>query len=136
MKFLRVATVVALALVTGCTSIPIGPQNATVVTAKNFERGKGVTGISDSFTFEGSIYVLTTLTWDTHTSVGTKMFEVRWFNGEKLKSKQAHSVALDRTPWYVYFSTTGIALGAGDCRAEVFADNVLLGTRNFRVQEK
>ncbi len=136
MKFLGVAIVVALALLTGCASMPIGPQNATVVTAKNVERGKGVTGISDSFTFEGPIYVFTTLTWDTNTSAGRKVFEVRWFNGETLKFKQAHSVALDRAPWYVYFSTTGIALGAGDCRVEVFADNVLLGTKQFRVREK
>lgn len=131
-----VATALALALLAACASTPIGPQNATIVTAKGVERGKGVTRISDSFTFEGLIFVFATISWDADASVGTKEFEVRWFNGEKLRSKQVRKVNLERSPWYVYFSTTGLALGAGNCRVEVYADSVLLSTRQFQVEER
>jgi hypothetical protein len=116
--------------------MPVGPEHTTMVTAKNVERGKGATGITDSFTFEGQIYVFASITWNASESIGNKAFEVRWYNGEEMKFKQAQRLTLERPPWYVYFSTTGIALGEGDCRVEVYADNVLLGTRKFRVLEK
>jgi hypothetical protein len=115
--------------------MPVGPEHATIVTAKTVERGRGATGITDSFTFEGQIYVFASISWDTSASIGNKAFEVRWYNGEKMKFKQTRSVTLERPPWYVYFSTTGIALGEGDCRVDLYADNVLLGTRKFKVLE-
>jgi hypothetical protein len=136
MLSIRLVLAFAFVFLAACTTPPIGPENATLLTAKNVERGKGASGITDSFTFEGSIFVFATITWETSTSLGTKTFEVRWFNGEKLKFKDSQRATLKQPPWFVYFITNGTALGTGDCRVEIYSDNVLLGTRKFRVEEK
>jgi hypothetical protein len=133
MQFRILIVAVVLALMSACTTVPIGPENVTLLTAKNVERDKGPSGVTDSFTFEGLIYVFASITWNTNTSLGNRAFEVRWYNGETMKFKQAHQVTLKRAPWYVYFRATGSALGEGDCRVEVYADDVLLGTQKFTV---
>lgn len=131
-RLLAIAAITAA--VSGCSTLDPEAMTASVVTAKAVERGKGASQITDSFTFEGPIYVFAALTWDPNLRGGRKVFEVRWFNEDRLVSTQTSpTVRLQGPPYYVYFSTSGLALGAGNCHVEVYVDGVLLKSKAFAV---
>jgi len=131
-RLIAVATITAA--VAGCTTLDPAPMTANVVTSKAFERGKGASQITDTFTFEGPIFVFAALTWDPNQSGGHRVFEARWFNGDRIVSKQTSpSVRLTKPPYYVYFSASGLALGAGNCHVEIVVDGVLLESKTFTV---
>jgi hypothetical protein len=120
--------------VAGCTTLEPDAMTANAVTSKAFERGKGASQITDSFTFEGPIFVFAALTWDPNRGGGNKVFEARWFNEVRLVSKQTSpTVRLAKPPYYLYFSTTGLALGAGNCHVDIYVDGVLLESKKFTV---
>jgi hypothetical protein len=136
-QLVAVATVAAvLATLSGCAIIAADAMKASVVTSKSVERGRGASQIADSFTFEGSIFVFAALTWDPEKGGGSKVFEARWFNEDRLVSKQTSPpVRLTPPPYFVYFSTSGLALGPGRCHVELYVDGVLLESKKFTVSE-
>jgi hypothetical protein len=136
MSRLHAIVALALPLFVACASVAPEAMNASIVLAKTVERGKGASQISDAFTFEGAIYVFTALTWPPEQRGGTKVFEVRWFNGDRLVSKGTMpAVRLAGPPYYFWFSTSGVALGTGPCHVEVYVDGVLMGSRPFTVSQ-
>jgi hypothetical protein len=131
-RLLAVAAITAA--VAGCATLDPEAMTASVVTAKTVERGKGASQITDSFTFEGPIFVFAALTWDPNINGGRKVFEARWFNEDRLVSTQTSpTVRLKSPPYFVYFSTSGLALGAGNCHVEIYVDGVLLKSKQFAV---
>lgn len=130
------AAVLALVLVVGCAH-QLSERNATIVMAKEVEKAKGATGISDAFTYEGQIVAYVTLRWEPLTAYGgAQTVEAKWFNGDKEVLRSKHDANLGRPPWYVWLTTRGTALGAGNCRVEIYANGVYLGQKAFTVTEK
>ena len=107
-----------------------------IVMAKKVERNQGVSDITDSFTYEGLIYVYVTLLWDLDTIGGPQEIEARWYNGDRAISRRTLTITLNKPPHYLWFQTRGTALGEGECRVEVYANGVHLGSKSFTVTEK
>lgn len=128
--------VVSSSFLSGCTGIKLDASNANIVMAKSATREKGATQITDSFTFEGKVYAYVALTWDPEKTGGQQEIEARWYNGDRLRSRRTHTATLNKSPHYVWFDTSGAALGTGNCRVEIYARDILLGTKSFTVKEK
>lgn len=127
-------------MVTGCATIkPIKmtEQNTVIVMAKEVDKFKGPSNISDVFTYEGNIYAYTTFHWvDQEEFAGKYKYEIRWYNGDKRISSNKFNFFFKRTPHYVWSMIRGTAMGVGKCRADVYMDDVLVGTKPFTVVEK
>jgi hypothetical protein len=76
------------------------------------------------------------LLWDADTVGGQQEIEVKWYNGDRLISRNTRTLSLKKPPHYVWFETRGTALGEGNCRVEVYANGVYLGSKSFTVTEK
>ena len=127
----------ALILVTGCATENLAESNTSIITAKKVEAGQGPSDISDTFTFEGNIYVFITFVWEPVTQHGgPQRIEARWFNGTKEVSRREHQGNFGPPPHYVWLWTRGTALGAGPCRVEIYANGKYVGQKAFRVVEK
>jgi hypothetical protein len=137
LKKILMAAVGSALIMTGCASVKFSERNTIIVIAKEAKLGEGPTGISDKFSFEGKIVVHTTFRWeDINTQGGQQTIEVRWFSGEKLMSSAKNTFRFGKSPYYVWFNTTGTALGVGKAKVEVYADGVFVGSKNFEVVEK
>lgn len=113
--------------------VAIENWTATIVTARELVKLGDVRGVSDSFNFEGRIYAQATLASRPGTYGGRPLFEVKWFNGDRLVSVQRAEYAVNKTPYYLVSSTSGTSVGAGKCHVELHANGKLLATRAFSV---
>ena len=116
---------------------PFGAGNVTLLTARNVERGKGVSGITDAFGFEGLVHVFASLRWDEASTEPPRVAEVRWFNGEKLVHRSRQAIpdgAIRSSGGYFNFTASPIALGEGTCRVEVDVNDKPVGSRTFTVK--
>jgi len=127
--------VCAFGLAACATEYPV-QWTANLVTARIVVREGNVRGITDVFSFEGRIFVYATFTWEPGTRLGSQPIEVKWFNGETLISAQKSTVDFTKTPYYVWGSTSGTALGAGECRVEMYVNGKLAGRKDFTVTER
>ncbi len=118
-----------------CAAVKLDARDTRIVMAKKVERGQGASEITDSFTFEGLIYAYLTFLWDPGTTGGQQELEVKWYNGDRLISRRTQTVTLDKPPYYVWFQTRGTALGEGQCRVEVYANGIFLGSKSFTVSK-
>jgi hypothetical protein len=118
-----------------CAAVKLTEQDAKIILAKKVDRNFNVSEITDLFTYEGQIYVYTTLVWDVDKAGGRQEFEAKWYNGDRLISRFARTYTLDYNPYYVWFRIRGTALGAGSCRVEIFANGSFLGSKSFTVSE-
>jgi hypothetical protein len=129
--------IVAAILVAGCaTTTNQEPWTTKVVTARSVVSSDEVHGISDTFTREGRIYVHAAFTGPGVGSEEPHSVQIKWFNGNTLVFERAGEYVFKRSPYYVYASTSGTALGLGNCRVELFVDGRLRGTKMFAVTEK
>ena len=135
---LRTFLAVILAVsVVSCAGVKMSEKNINIVMAKNVEKGKGATDITDTFTFEGQIFVYITFTWDeVERQGGNHEINVKWYSGEKLVSTRTHQALFGRPPYYVWFYTSGTSLGVGKAKVEIYADGVLVGSKAFEVVAK
>ena len=123
--------------IVGCAGVKFTERNINIVMAKNVAKGAGPTGITDTFTFEGKIFAYATFKWgEVEKEGGHHKIEAKWYSGEKLVSAQEREVTFGRPPHYVWFSTRGTSLGAGKAKAEIYADGLLVGSKNFEVVTK
>lgn len=124
-------------IVSGCATIKMSEKDTVIVLAKEVDKEKGPSNISDVFTYEGNIYVYTTFRWnDQNTPAGSYNVEAKWFNGDKRISSSELRTYFNRTPHYVWFKTRGTAMGTGKCRVEVYANDIFVGSKSFTVVEK
>ena len=137
MKELYVAVSIAMLLVPGCASVALSEKDTTIVMAKKVVKFEGATEISDTFTYEGQIYAHLTFRWQpVQQEGGEQSIEVRWFNGEREISRRTHNAIFGRPPYYVWFASSGTALGAGKCRVDAYANGKHVGSKSFVVTEK
>ena len=143
-KFLAVFLCGCIVGCTGATStsLPVSPTdggvkftegNVNIVMARNVEKDRGVTGITDTFTFEGKIFVYITFNWDVEKEGGKHNIQAKWYSGEKLVSVGDQAVTFERSPHFVWFGSAGTSLGVGKAKVEIYADGVLVGTKHFAV---
>jgi len=124
-------------MVSGCATIKMSEKDTVIVLAKDVDKEKGPSNITDVFTFEGNIYAYTTFRWDIqNTSAGSYNIEVKWFNGDRQISTSQQRVYFNQTPHYVWSKTRGTAMGTGKCRVEVYANDIFVGNKLFTVVEK
>jgi len=132
--------ILAVALATcivGCSGIKFTQSNINIVMAKSVEKDKGATGITDIFTLEGKIFVYATFKWDeVEKEAGRHKIGVKWYSDNKLISTQEREIMFGRPPHYVWFSTSGTSLGAGKAKVEIYADGLIVGSKNFEVVTK
>jgi hypothetical protein len=115
----------------------ISEKNTIIVMAKEVDKGKGATHISDVFTYEGNIYVYATFRWDDpDRPAGQYTIKAKWFNSDKLISTGQHAACFARTPHYVWLQTRGTSMGPGKCRVDVYANDIYVGSKSFTVVEE
>lgn len=123
--------------IVGCAGIQFTESNVNIVMAKNVEKGKGPTGITDTFTFEGRIFAYATFNWyEVEKQAGIHKIGVKWYSREKLVSVRDLEVVFGRPPHYVWFQSSGTSLGAGKAKVEIYADGTLVGSKTFEIVEK
>jgi hypothetical protein len=129
-----------LLLLCGCATPPHEIKQdllrVNLLTARQVVKGQGVQGVTDSFTFEGQIIAFAAFTWPPEVNLGSQFITAKWFNGDRLISQRSHKAQFQKSPHYVYFPTTGPALGTGPCRVEIYVDDRLLATKAFTVSER
>ena len=116
--------------------IELTERNVSIVTARDAEKTKGPTGITDTFSLEGRVVAWATFRWESGDASGPRQIEARWYNGEKLVTTRSNNVSLMSSPWHVWFSHTTIGLGVGKCRVELYSAGKLLGTKHFVIVER
>jgi hypothetical protein len=134
-----VGALAAVAIAAGCAGIPLTESNTTLVTAKKIIRAGGAapSELTDAFTLDGPIVAFLTFKWDqTAVDGGFHRIEIRWFNGDKEISRRTHEATFGKPPHYVWFTTSGVAIGPGRARADVYVDGKRVATRTFVVTEK
>jgi len=137
MKLACTVLIAICLMVSGCATFTFSEKNTIIVMAKEVEKEKGATNISDVFTYEGNIYAYITLRWDDQDRpLGQYTVEAKWFNGDKLISKNQTNVHLGNTPHYVWLRTRGTNVGSGKCRVEIYANDIYVGSKSFTVVEK
>lgn len=113
--------------------VPLEDWQVVLVTAKQVPRLGDVRQISNAFTFEGRVYAHATLTAEPGRHGGRPELEVRWFNADRLVSRQSKRMLVTKSPFYLASSTSGTALGPGICRVELHVNGKLIATREFEV---
>ena len=135
----NVATALAVFFLAGCAGVAITEQNTTIVMARKVvkEGGAHASDITDAFNQEGQIFAFLTFRWEPiSTHAGAQHIEVRWFNGDKEIQRRTYDANFGPSPWHVWFTTTGLALGPGKCRVDAYVKGKLVATRSFTVAEK
>ncbi len=137
MKRIVILLITICVIVSGCATVKLTEKNTTIIMAKVVEKEKGAKNITDTFTYEGNIYVFITFRWDDmERPAGAYTIKAKWFNGEKLTSIGKYDANLSSMPYYVWLTTRGTSIGTGKCRVEVYADDIYLGSKSFTVVEK
>jgi hypothetical protein len=135
--FRHAMTVMAISLgVCACASVKLTERNVTVITAREAERGKGPTGITDTFSLEGRVVAHATFRWDGGGSLGQQSIEVKWYNGDKLIATRGNTFQFDQSPHHVWFGQNSIGLGPCKCRVEFYAAGRFVGSKEFIIVEK
>ncbi len=116
--------------------VPIGQWSTTLLTARSVPALGDVREISDHFTFEGRVFAHATLTSAPGSSGGRPALEMRWYNGDKLVSVKKMEANITASPYYVFASTSGTAIGAGNAHVDLLADGKLMASKAFLVSEK
>ena len=106
---------------------------ATIVTAKSVPALGRVTNITDSFTFEGRIFVHATFIGAVEPIPAPRTLQVKWFNGDRMVFERTGQATFNKSPYFMSASTSGTVLGSGPCRVEVYVDGQLIGQRTFAV---
>lgn len=124
-------------MLVGCASVDLTENNTNIVMAKKAVKGAGASEISDVFNYEGQIFAYLTFRWDAvDRHGGPQTVEVRWFNGTKEVSRRKHEATFGLPPYYVWFPTSGTALGVGNCRVDAYVNGRHVGTKSFTVNER
>ncbi|MGH8725765.1 MAG: hypothetical protein ACREU1_12975 [Burkholderiales bacterium] len=135
--FKHVLVAIAISLGLGaCAGVKFTERNVSIVTATNAEKGKGPTGISNTFSLEGIVVAYATFRWDSGDVGGPQTIEVKWYNGDKLVSTRSNTFQFERSPFHVWFRFTSVGLGVGKCRVEFYSNGLLIGSKSFSVVEK
>lgn len=116
--------------------LSIEKWTTTLVTARAVPKLGEVREITDTFNFEGRIFVHATFSSKPGVNGGQPAIEVKWYSGDKLVSVQKAQPTVGKSPYYIASSTSGTALGAGKGRVELFGNGALLGSKEFQVTEK
>ena len=117
-------------------AVSIDAVGVTVVVAHKVEKLGDVREISDAFNFEGRIFMHATFRWELGKILGRQLVEVKWFNDDKLVSRQSKETNFEKSPFYLASSTSGTSLGAGKCRVELVVGDRMVGRKEFTVAEK
>ena len=137
MKPVVAMTLTVVVLVTGCATVEITERSTNLVMAKKVVHREGPQEITDSFTYEGNIYIFATFRWpEWEKNGGSQTVKVKWFNGERMLFGQRQDVNFGYPPWHVYFLTNGVALGTGKCKVEVYVNDAYVGSKSFSVSEQ
>ncbi len=67
---------------------------------------------------------------------GSHSFAVKWFDGLNVITEQSAVYDVKASPFFVVASTSGVTLGAGPHRVELFADGRYLGSTQFTVDAR
>lgn len=105
-------------------------------TARKVERGKGATDVSRSFDYEGQIFAFAAIGWPPGSPGGAPEIGVRWYNDKGLVSEQQRRITLEKPPHYVWFATTGLALGPCGCRVDLVANGQVVASQSFAVNPR
>ena len=104
-----------------------------LTTARKVEQGKGATDLSRSFDYEGKIFAFAAIGWPPGSPGGAPEIGVRWYNDKGLVSEQKRRITLGKPPHYVWFATTGLALGPCGCRVDLVANGQVVASQSFAV---
>ena len=107
-----------------------------LTTARKVERGKGATDVTRSFDYEGQIFAFAAITWPPGTPGAAPEIGVRWYNEKGLVSEHKRRLAMDKPPHYVWFTISGLAMGACGCRVELLADGQVVASQPFAVNPR
>ena len=124
------------AFMAGCatpSTLPSSPWSATIVTANFVRDGGDVRGIADTFSFERRIYVHAAFVGVVPEPNPNRSVRIKWFNGDRLIVDRTTETIFLRSPYFVWNSTSGTALGAGPCRVEIWVDETLAASKPFAV---
>jgi hypothetical protein len=116
--------------------LSIEKWTTTLVTARAVPKLGEVREITDTFNFEGRIFVHATFSSKPGVNGGQPAIEVKWYSRDKLVSVQKAQPTVGKSPYYLASSTSGTALGAGKGRVELVANGTLLASKEFQVTEK
>src|SRR5688500_6054616 len=135
--FKHVMAAMAISIgVCACANVKYTERNVTGMTARDAERGKGASGITDTFSLEGRVIAYATFRWDGGGSRGQQLIEVKWYNGDKLIATRSNTFAFEQSPYHVWFSQNSIGLGPCKCRVEFYASGSFVGSKEFVIVEK
>ncbi|HWI41387.1 MAG TPA: hypothetical protein VNX25_07855 [Verrucomicrobiae bacterium] len=67
---------------------------------------------------------------------GGQSFEYKWYTGDKLVAKKSLSGYLNNPPQHVWHCAITSAFGLGSHRVEMYANDTLVASRQFTVQDK
>lgn len=135
-KFYTVV-VAMLFLLAGCATVTMSENNTTIVLAKKAYKGIGPSNPSDVFVFDDKVHAYVTFKWDDiEKAGGNQAIEFRWYNGDRLIAMRKAEFVFGKPPHSVFHSVTGVSLGAGKCRVEVYANDAFVASKSFRVMEK
>lgn len=137
MQKLHAVLLALVFLVAGCASVTLSEKNTAIVLAKKAYKGIGPSEPSEVFTLDNKVHAYVTFKWDdVEKAGGEQSIEFRWYNGERLIAMRKAEVVFGKPPHSVFHSVTGVSLGAGKCRVEVYANDKLVGKNFFNVIEK
>lgn len=114
--------------------VPLSDWTVKMVTARNVVRPGEVSGITDHFNLNSKIFTHATLTSRHGARAGSHSFAVKWFDGLNVITEQSAVYDVKASPFFVAASTSGVTLGAGAHRVELFADGRYLGSTQFTVE--
>jgi len=113
--------------------VPLSEWTTQIVTARNVVRLGEIAGATDHFNLDGKIFVHATLSAKPGAHAGSHAFEVKWFDGLNVVTEQKAVYDVKGSPFYIAASSSGVALGAGAHRVELFADGSYLASTQFVV---
>lgn len=118
-------------------SAPLRNENISLLLAKNASNEDGPIGVSGTFPVEGKVFAYLTIRWGTEASIDQKQnIEARWFSESKLISTQKQEATLTASPQRMWFSTLTADLGTGKSRVEIYAQDKLIGSKEFDIVDK
>jgi hypothetical protein len=125
-----------LALLSGCVTIPVADMNvkATILTAGgDGPRYKRVP--QEIFTQADQINYLTTITWDdVESSAGRHKVVWKWYNNNKLVTVIERKYNFYTTPFELLGYISGLSIGNGRNKVELYIDDKLLTSKVFSVE--
>ena len=129
---------------TACENLPSAPKEAvtalpqgvrvTLITAHSVGTNRAPQGVADYFTYDGKLVAYASFTWTQLDSAwGKQRISFHWFNGDRLIRKYDVDINFGTPPHHVWASSQPTALGAGNCRVELYWNGQKLAERAFKV---